>query len=128
VELAEVVDETGKFEVGGGGEEMLYSGVVRTFKRFKRYNKECSKTMGLSEMKESFIKDVTNKDSLVVQAAAPVKAALVATQPVIQVKVVEEDNIFKSLSSAADFKPTDFTPTSLPFQPNSMPFVPTTSS
>jgi hypothetical protein len=31
-------DETGKFEVGGGGEEMMYSGVVRTFKKFKRFN------------------------------------------------------------------------------------------
>jgi len=36
-------DETGRYEAGGGGEEMMYSGVVRSFKRFKAFNATCEK-------------------------------------------------------------------------------------
>jgi hypothetical protein len=41
IQIVETEDETGKYEAGGGGEEMMYSGVVRTFKKFNKYNKDC---------------------------------------------------------------------------------------
>lgn len=43
VQIVEVEDETGRYEAGGGGEEMMYSGVVRTFKKFRKFNADCKK-------------------------------------------------------------------------------------
>jgi PAB1-binding protein PBP1 len=43
VAIVEREDETGRYEACGGGEEMMYSGVVRSFKRFKAFNATCDK-------------------------------------------------------------------------------------